>query len=149
MPHKTRFWAKVDKAGPGGCWLWTAAIDTHGYGAFRLEGRTVKAHRLAVELERGPIPDGLVIDHLCRVRHCVNPGHLEPVTNRENILRGVSPPASNARRDTCDQGHELEVSAWTGKRACPECVKARRRAWRAANRDRINARRREQRHNPA
>lgn len=86
-----RFMAKVDLAGHGGCWLWTAAVDpTTGYGKFHIgpDQRTCGAHRFAYELLVGPIPDGLVLDHLCRVRHCVNPQHLEPVTVGENLRRG-------------------------------------------------------------
>src|SRR6266496_2265386 len=89
----TRFWAKVDRSGGSrACWLWTGKTGRDGYGRIGLGGRgalvRVRAHRFAYELLIGPIPDGLQIDHLCRVRHCVNPAHLEPVTQRENILRG-------------------------------------------------------------
>ena len=84
-----RFWSKVKKS--RGCWLWQGAINTNGYGNFHNKGRTVKAHRFAYEICVGEIPKGLTIDHLCRVRHCVNPSHLEPVTMRENFLRGDRP----------------------------------------------------------
>jgi hypothetical protein len=83
-----RFWAKFHRA-PDGCWLWTATIDgTNGYARFAPHGRMIGAHRWSYETFVGAIPDGLVIDHLCRVRHCVNPLHLEAVTNAENIRRG-------------------------------------------------------------
>lgn len=87
-----------------GCILWTGGVDPGGYGR-RVGG--AYAHRYACEQAKGPIPSGLVLDHLCRVRHCVNPDHLEPVTNCENILRGVSPVAVNARRTHCKNGHEF------------------------------------------
>lgn len=82
-----RFWTYVDKAGPGNCWLWTGRLERNGYARFRHDGQRSGAHRYAYELEVGPIPDGLTIDHLCRVRHCVNPMHLEPVSGRENTRR--------------------------------------------------------------
>ncbi len=90
-----RFWDKVAFEPNTGCWLWAAYADRKGYGQFsagsRADGtyRKVFAHRWAYEHEVGPIPEGLTIDHLCRVPLCVNPGHLEPVTNRENTRRGV------------------------------------------------------------
>lgn len=90
-----RFWRWVERG--EGCWLWLASTDTKGYGLFGAEGKLSKAHRYAYELLVGPIPEGLVLDHLCRVRHCVNPDHLEPVTTYENILRGEGACASRMR----------------------------------------------------
>lgn len=78
---------------PGGCWLWQGALNTKGYAVLSVGGRGGRrhyAHRLSYEIHVGPIPAGLQIDHLCRVRRCVNPAHLEPVTNRENVLRGIA-----------------------------------------------------------
>lgn len=83
-----RFWSKVDKR-PGGCWLWTGTMLRSGYGQFRLGLGHVRAHRFAYELLVGPIPEGLTLDHLCRVTACVNPLHLEPVTLSENVKRAV------------------------------------------------------------
>lgn len=79
--------------GPGdnGCWVWLRSRDRDGYGWASLDNKTYSAHRLVFVLLGGVIPDGLVLDHLCRVRHCVNPAHLEPVTNRENLARGDTP----------------------------------------------------------
>ena len=75
---------------PGtGCWLWTSGLWGGGYGAFFLRGKKVQAHRFSYEHHVGPIPEGLDVDHLCRVRHCVNPKHLEPVTRKVNINRGL------------------------------------------------------------
>lgn len=82
-----RFWAKVDKS--GGCWVWTGACNSDGYGNFLFEGANWRAHRWSYERLVGPIPDGLVIDHLCCVTRCVNPAHLEPVTHLENVRRGI------------------------------------------------------------
>ena len=69
--------------------------------------KLVLAHRFAYELLRGPIPEGMTIDHLCRTRSCVNPEHFEVVTRGENVLRGVGPPAMNARKTHCAKGHPL------------------------------------------
>ena len=99
-----RFWAKVDKSGD--CWLWTGAKSSAGYGSFRVGRGGVGAHRIAYELAVGPIPAGLELDHLCRVRHCVNPNHMEPVSHSENTHRGETVAASNAAKTHCPQGHE-------------------------------------------
>ena len=101
-----RFWSKVDASGD--CWLWTASTSRLGYGEFRLGGRIRKAHRVAYEMLVGLIPDDLEIDHLCRVRHCVNPDHMEPVTHRVNVLRGASLSAANARKAHCKRGHPFD-----------------------------------------
>lgn len=87
QPIADRLWAKVDKSGE--CWLWKGAINEHGYGHMRSEGRFVRPHRVAYELLVGPVPEGLVLDHLCRTPACVNPAHLEPVTQSENLKRGI------------------------------------------------------------
>lgn len=90
-----RFWKYVvlDEALGDGCWLWRGSLVQNGYGIFsyyRLGQKTSKrAHRFAYEALVGPIPEGLTLDHLCRVRRCVNPAHLEPVTIGDNIRRGV------------------------------------------------------------
>ena len=88
-----------------GCWLWTYGCTNDGYGALYVDGKQTYAHRFSYELHRGHIPAGLTIDHLCRVRCCVNPEHLEVVTNKENVLRGESPLANNARKTHCNNGH--------------------------------------------
>lgn len=82
-----KFWRRADQVGE--CWLWTGPLNKDGYGQFGLvNGRMLRANRYAYELTNGLIPDGLVTDHLCRVRHCVNPSHMELVDMRENTVRG-------------------------------------------------------------
>lgn len=103
---EARFWSKVQKGDL--CWTWIGGTFTEGYGAFSpAAGRRVRAHRYAYELVVGPIPEGLVLDHLCRNILCVNPAHLEPVTSGENVLRGEGPPAKRARQTHCKRGHPL------------------------------------------
>lgn len=83
-----RWWRWVEPDPISGCWFWTGAVFKSGYGAIRILGKTTLAHRVAYELFTGPIPVGLVLDHLCRIRPCVNPAHLEAVTDQVNIVRG-------------------------------------------------------------
>ncbi len=128
-----RFWAKVDKSGLvparcpdlGPCWLWTSARNKDGYGVIQ-KGRatTLNAHRVAYEMVVGPPPAGMHLDHLCRVRGCVNPLHLEPVTNRENQLRGETFSARNAAKTTCPAGHSYDVINVRGARRCSICMSA-------------------------
>ena len=129
LTAEERFWAKVDKSGT--CWIWTAARNAFGYGKFSMgHARWIFAHRFAYETFRGPIPATLVIDHLCRNPSCVNPAHLEPVTNRENQLRGVGFAARHAAKTHCDHGHEFTPeNTYTGYkgRACRECHRLRER----------------------
>lgn len=118
-----RFWAKVEKTPT--CWLWLASRRRDGYGRFSLsKGRPVLAHRVAWEMARGPIPKGLQIDHLCRVRHCVRPDHMEIVTARTNVLRGDGPAAKHARKTHCIHGHKFtpkNTYIWNGGRFCRAC----------------------------
>lgn len=84
-----RFWDKIFPEPNSGCWLWTASVNDEGYGRFFANGKTFLAHRWSYEWFCEPIPIGLVIDHLCRVRCCANPNHLEVVTYHENYMRGL------------------------------------------------------------
>lgn len=121
-----------------GCWDWVGAVTRGGYGTVWVAGKqkVCRAARFYYEKEVGPIPDGLTIDHLCRNHLCVNPAHLEAVTNRENGLRGYGVGALNARKTHCKYGHPLsgdnlyklwrrDVRAY--ERVCRECRRRRDR----------------------
>lgn len=101
----------VSKEPMSGCWLWIGSTSSLGYGhVFDSNNPKVKflsAHRASYEAFRGPIPEGLTLDHLCRVRCCVNPWHLEPVTQAENVYRGIGLTARHHRKTHCDKGHPL------------------------------------------
>lgn len=128
-----RFWAKVDKTET--CWLWEAASHDGGYGLFWIDGRYEGAHRWSYMQAKGPIPDGLELDHLCRTPACVNPAHLEAVTRQVNQHRSNSVSGLNARKTECPQGHPYDdknTMVIKGHRHCRECSRARTRAWRAA-----------------
>jgi hypothetical protein len=117
-----RFWSKVDKTST--CWLWNGHKFRDGYGGFQLDGKNQRAHRLAWQWLRGSIEPGMVLDHLCRVRNCVNPDHMEVVTNRENTRRGIGPSAVAARRISCVHGHpfdEANTIQTSHQRVCREC----------------------------
>lgn len=135
-----RFWDKVDMTPTiHQCWVWVACTDTKGYGQFRLDGKMRNAHRVAYEMEVGPIPAGMQLDHICRNRSCVRPDHLEPVTPGENIRRGLS---ANARKTCCPAGHlyageNLRVES-NGSRACRMCRAERQRVNRSNKKKKEN-----------
>lgn len=120
-----------------GCWEWTAA-KAGGYGVIGVgASRVARAHRVAYETLVGPIPAGAVIDHLCRNPSCVNPLHLEPVTDRENLRRGADGNKVKKAKTHCHRGHLLSddrLGAWhkaNGQRWCKDCHNERERSRRA------------------
>lgn len=132
VPVMDRFWAKVSKTDD--CWLWTAYTYPNGYGQFWFNGKMGYAHRFAYQQAKGAIPEGLEIDHLCGVRNCVNPDHLEAVTHRENVLRGNAPSAKHAGKTHCKRGHEFtEVNTIVTSRGrmCRACHRDLQRVYRA------------------
>lgn len=141
MPNKivdyvTHFWSRVDKT--DGCWLWQGATS-HGYGVMWNGERVIRAHRFAYVSMVGAVPDGLVLDHLCRDRRCVRPDHLEPVTLKENLRRGVGADVTRQRHQSqthCKYGHEFTpentyVRPGTIHRVCLICRRRRWREWKA------------------
>ena len=135
LTAEERFWCKVDQNGPipvynpslGPCWLWTAAVSKNGYGNFYAgkdaENKWPGAHKFSYELEFGPVPKGLEVEHLCRVRLCVRPSHFEAVTTKENLRRIPNSPAT---RTHCLAGHEYNAAntyfcVSSNQRGCREC----------------------------
>lgn len=122
-----RLWAKIEKTET--CWNWIGYLSPKGYGRFNVNGKNKYAYRVTYEWIKGPIPDGLELDHLCRNRACVNPDHLEPVTHKENQSRGI-----HATKTHCKWGHEFtEKNTYMRKRGknwtrvCRICNKASKR----------------------
>lgn len=118
-----RFMNKIDRRSPDGCWIWTGAISSTGYGSLSIQGRRYLAHRAMFALWYGTTP--LELDHVCRVHACVNPEHLEPVSHWENIARGEAPPAHRLRATHCKHGHpwtpENTGAGINGARRCLTC----------------------------
>lgn len=122
-----------------GCWVWLGSKDRAGYGQTMYLGKVRRAHRVSYEVLVAPIPEGLVLDHLCRNRSCVNPAHLEPVTQRENLRRGDTLNAANVLKTHCPRGHpysgdNLYRDPTHGFRRCRACASERE-----ANRERRSA----------
>lgn len=134
-PRKTsteRFISKIDELDTG-CWEWRGSVMNTGYGQFTIRKKPYLAHRYSHELHRGPIPPGMVIDHLCRNRLCVNPDHLEVVTNEENLYRGKGFRILNGMDGSCMHGHKFtEENTYynpnnPSDRRCRECARIRDR----------------------
>ena len=131
--QQARFWMRVTREYH---WLWTGGTATNGYGRADVDGRNQAAHRVAYEWLVGPIPTGLELDHLCGVRNCVNPAHLEPVTHKENIARGDTITSRASAKTHCPRGHELAgqnlvpSSLRKGRRDCLTCSRQRARDYR-------------------
>jgi hypothetical protein len=122
------------------CWVWKGTVHD-GYGRMWWKGRLQLVHRIIYELANGPIPEGLECDHLCRNRLCVNPDHIELVTGRENVLRGIGPSAQHARQTHCKRGHPLAgeniykpYPSQPVVRRCKECARTYDREWKRAYR---------------
>ena len=135
MTEEDRFMSFVIRSNDSDCWNWSGSIDGGGYGGFRRSkesgGKWIRAHRVSYELFVGPIPSGRCLDHLCRVRSCVNPKHLEPVTIGENCRRGLTGINSSSKTH-CPKGHpysgdNLYINTY-GKRECRSCIRSRSRA---------------------
>jgi hypothetical protein len=138
---KARFFSKVHRGdGPDDCWLWQGArshsskLARNAYGQFKVEGRAEKTHRVAYELEKGSIPDGLTVDHLCGSTLCVNPAHLEAVPLGENIRRSSGRAGTNSRKGSCLRGHPFSGEnlrlAKDGSRRCRACQRGYDTKWR-------------------
>ena len=143
MDKKTldRFWSKVKKTDY--CGKWTASKDSRGYGRFRFNKKMIKAYRFSYELFNKPIQKDLQIDHLCRNTSCVNPDHLEVVTQKENMKRGIAWDYQR-NKTCCPKGHEYSKEntylSPNGKRNCIECRKmAKKRHYRSHRRECIEA----------
>lgn len=135
---QARFYAQVALPNEQGCMLWRGKPGRNGYGRLRVAGRTVGAHRYAYVLAHGPIPEGLVIDHVkakgCTSTLCVAPAHLEAVTTRVNTLRGQGLAAQNARKTHCKRGHPLSgdnlyIKPDGSGRNCRACLRSTRSAY--------------------
>ena len=129
-----RFWQSVSKTDT--CWLWMGSKHQDGYGRFWNGIRRVPSHRWAYEQVHGPIPNGLQIDHLCRVRHCVNPAHLEVVTGQQNFRRGSHPNVRLHHAGHCKHGHPFTKANTyikkNGTRFCRACNRNRQAKYRLA-----------------
>jgi hypothetical protein len=119
--------ASAYEVGANDCWIWTRRLSPKGYGEFSLLSKNYRAHRVAYQMFVGLIPEGLVLDHICRVRHCVNPAHLRAITAGENVLCGETLAAANKAKTHCAHGHEFteeNTYRYRGERRCRACSMA-------------------------
>jgi hypothetical protein len=132
VPLEERFFVRVKRMS-NDCWLWTGSISKDGYALFSpRRGKTMFAHRWAYEHWIGPIPEGLVLDHVverCLHKHCVNPHHLEPITNGENVRRGHAAYRKRLRETHCAHNHEYAMVGRRPDGTCAECARERVRAY--------------------
>lgn len=130
-----RIYQRVTMVPMAGCWLWLLHCNSDGYGTIKINGINRHAHIVAFEHFRGPVPEGLELDHVCRVRCCVNPWHLEPVTHIENVRRGVSGIVSRDRelsKTHCPHGHEYSIEntyRYKNRRKCSLCRTTQKRKY--------------------
>jgi hypothetical protein len=138
--RKIAFWRQVEKTET--CWLWRGHLNPLGYGIFSHRSKRQSAYRVAYIWLVGAVPEGLTLDHLCRIPACVNPAHLEPVTQQENILRGQSIVARHAQKTHCNSGHAFTSENTSvdkrGWRRCLVCKRLRFHEARARQRIREN-----------
>lgn len=130
---RERFYGRLVIDPDTGCLLWTGYISEDGYGIVHTGGKVRKVHRVAWELANGPIPSGLQLDHLCRVRNCANVDHLEPVTQRVNVMRGQGIAPKRAAQTECIHGHPFTeantIRDDRGNRRCKTCARRRGREY--------------------
>ena len=151
IQSKWRKWTFYDRTSgkwdvsASGCWEWSGAKQSNGYGVIRVLGETIRAHRYVYEHMAGRIPDGMELDHLCRNPPCVNPGHLEPVTHEENMRRAAEHwdrPHPSLSASECPNGHEMTdentYSKPGGGARCRECSRAAWRRWNARRNKKVS-----------
>ncbi len=142
FPPEKRFWPKVNKDGPipdyaphlGNCWLWTACLMKDGYGLFKGQEKYLATHIFSYESEYGKVPDGLELDHLCRVHACVRPSHLEAVTHQVNMMRGIEGMKTHCPMGHPYSGENLYINPSGNSRTCRTCRKSYMAAWHIQNR---------------
>lgn len=138
-PASSRIWKYIWPDLCTQCWLWIGSCKDTGYGQIHQYGKPRPAHRVVYEAVKGDIPEGMQLDHLCRVRHCVNPDHLEPVTNQENARRGDCGKvtgAQNRAKTHCPRGHEYNKKNTYVDKAGSRCCRA---CWREKSQERRDA----------
>jgi len=136
--HSRAFWELSYPEDDNGCWPWSGQQNRQGYGVAVLRGRKMTAHRVAWLRSGHSIEVELTLDHLCRNKLCINPGHLEPVTRKENVLRGDTLPAANLRKTVCANGHpyspENTIHKGDGSRVCRICKSDQNRRYQRPSR---------------